>query len=118
MNQRYLIPLTAVFLLFLLAYAGVEGLGLQVVFGVLIPYLAVAAFLIGFVIKVKGWADSAVPFRIPTTCGQQKSLPWIKQNTFDNPNTSTGVFVRVLLEIFSFRSLFRHTKEAYNHRCS
>ena len=61
MNQRYLIPLTAVFLLFLLAYAGVEGLGLQVVFGVLIPYLAIAAFLIGFVIKVKGWAASAVP---------------------------------------------------------
>lgn len=118
MNQRYLIPLTAVFLLFLLAYTGVEGLGLQVVFGVLIPYLAVAAFLIGFVIKVKGWAASAVPFRIPTTCGQQKSLPWIKQNTIDNPNTSTGVFVRMLLEIFAFRSLFRNTKAAFNRHAS
>ncbi len=118
MNQRYLIPLTAVFLLFLLAYTGVEGLGLQVVFGVLIPYLAIAAFLIGFVIKVKGWAASAVPFRIPTTCGQQKSLPWIKQNTIDNPNTSAGVFVRMLLEIFAFRSLFRNTKAAFNRNAS
>lgn len=118
MNQRYLIPLTAVFLLFLLAYTGVEGLGLQVIFGVLIPYLAVAAFLIGFVIKVKGWAASAVPFRIPTTCGQQKSLPWIKQNTIDNPNTSAGVFVRMLLEIFAFRSLFRNTKAAFNRQAS
>ena len=118
MNQRYLIPLTAVFLLFLVAYTGVEGAGLQVVFGVLIPYLAVAVFLVGFVLKVMGWASSAVPFRIPTTCGQQKSLPWIKQNTIDNPNTSAGVFVRMVLEIFVFRSLFRNTKAAFNRNAS
>jgi len=118
MNQRYLIPLTAVFLLFLVAYLGVEGAGLQVVFGVVFPYLAVAAFLIGFVLKVMGWAASAVPFRIPTTCGQQKSLPWVKQNCIDNPDTSTGVFVRMVLEIFLFRSLFRNTKAAFNRNAS
>jgi len=114
MNQKYLIPLTTVFLLFLVAYTGVEGAGLHRFFGIVIPYLAVLAFLAGFVYKVLGWASSAVPFRIPTTCGQQKSLPWIKQNCIDNPDTSKGVCVRMVLEIFLFRSLFRNTKAAFN----
>jgi len=114
MNQKYLIPLTTVFLLFLVAYTGVEGAGLHRFFGIVIPYLAVLAFLAGFVYKVLGWASSAVPFRIPTTCGQQKSLPWIKQNCIDNPDTSTGVLLRMVLEIFLFRSLFRNTKAAFN----
>lgn len=114
MNQKYMLPLAGVFLLFLLAYAGVEGAGLQWFFGIVIPYLAVIAFLYGFVNRVMGWASSAVPFRIPTTCGQQKSLPWIKQNWIDNPDTASGVFIRMLLEIFLFRSLFRNTKAAFN----
>jgi nitrate reductase gamma subunit len=118
MNQKYLIPLTAVFLLFLVAYTGVEGAGLQWFFGIVFPYVAVIAFLTGFVYKVLGWASSAVPFRIPTTCGQQKSLPWIKQNTIDNPDTSAGVFMRMILEIFLFRSLFRNTKAAFNRNAS
>jgi nitrate reductase gamma subunit len=118
MNQKYLIPLTTVFLLFLIAYTGVQGAGLQVFFGIVFPYLAVIAFLIGFVVKVMGWASSAVPFRIPTTCGQQKSLPWIKQNCIDNPDTASGVFVRMILEIFLFRSLFRNTKAAFNRNVS
>ena len=118
MNQKYLIPLTTVFLLFLVAYTGVEGAGLQWFFGIVFPYLAVLAFLIGFVVKVMGWAASAVPFRIPTTCGQQKSLPWIKQNCIDNPDTASGVFVRMVLEIFLFRSLFRNTKAAFNRNVS
>ena len=118
MNQKYLIPLTAVFLLFIVAYTGVEGAGLHRFFGIVIPYLAILAFLAGFVYKVMGWASSAVPFRIPTTCGQQKSLPWIKQNCIDNPDTSTGVFIRMILEIFLFRSLFRNTKAAFNKNAS
>jgi nitrate reductase gamma subunit len=113
MTQKYLIPLAAVFLLFLVAYTG-SGAGLGWFFGIVFPYLAVIAFLVGFVIKVMGWARSAVPFRIPTTCGQQKSLPWIKQNRIDNPDTASGVFIRMLLEIFLFRSLFRNTKAAFN----
>jgi nitrate reductase gamma subunit len=113
MTQKYLIPLAAVFLLFLAAYAG-AGAGLGWFFGIVFPYLAVIAFLAGFVIKVMGWAASAVPFRIPTTCGQQKSLDWIKQNRIDNPDTASGVFLRMLLEIFTFRSLFRNTKAAFN----
>ncbi len=118
MNQKYLIPLTTVFLLFLVAYTGVEGAGLQWFFGFVFPYVAIIAFLAGFIYKVLGWAASAVPFRIPTTCGQQKSLPWIKQNSIDNPDTSTGVFVRMVLEIFLFRSLFRNTKAAFNRNAS
>ncbi len=118
MNQKYLIPLTTVFLLFLVAYTGVEGAGLHRFFGIVIPYLAVLAFLAGFVYKVLGWASSAVPFRIPTTCGQQKSLPWIKQNCIDNPDTSTGVCLRMVLELFLFRSLFRNTKAAFNKNAS
>jgi nitrate reductase gamma subunit len=118
MNQKYLIPLTTVFLLFLVAYTGVEGAGMQWFFGIVFPYLAVLAFLVGFVLKVMGWAASAVPFRIPTTCGQQKSLPWIKQNCIDNPDTASGVFVRMVLEIFLFRSLFRNTKAAFNRNVS
>ena len=118
MNQKYLIPLTAVFLLFLVAYTGVEGAGLQWFFGIVFPYVAIIAFLAGFIYKVLGWASSAVPFRIPTTCGQQKSLPWIKQNTIDNPDTTTGVFLRMVLEIFLFRSLFRNTKAAFNRNAS
>ncbi len=118
MNQKYLVPLVAVFLLFLIAYTGVEGAGLQWFFGIVFPYLAVIAFLAGFVKKVMGWAASAVPFKIPTTCGQQKSLPWIKQNAIDNPDTTAGVFVRMLLEILVFRSLFRNTKAAFNRNAS
>ena len=114
MKQKYMLPLTGVFLLFLLAYAGVEGAGMQWFFGIVVPYAAVLAFLAGFVYRVMGWASSAVPFRIPTTCGQQKSLPWIKQNRIDNPDTTAGVFVRMVLEIFLFRSLFRNTKAAFN----
>jgi nitrate reductase gamma subunit len=118
MNQKYLIPLTAVFVLFLVAYTGVEGAGLHGFFGYFIPYLALIIFIAGFVYKVLGWTASAVPFRIPTTCGQQHSLPWIKQNKVDNPNTSTGVIVRMILEIFLFRSLFRNTKAAFNRNAS
>ncbi len=114
MNQKYLIPLTAVLVLFLAAYVLVEGAGLQWFFGIVVPYVSLLAFLVLFVMKVMGWARSAVPFRIPTTCGQQKSLPWIKQNKIDNPDTAGGVFVRMLLEIFLFRSLFRNTKAAFN----
>ncbi|MFO7496874.1 MAG: sulfate reduction electron transfer complex DsrMKJOP subunit DsrM, partial [Desulfobacterales bacterium] len=48
--------------------------------------------------------------RIPTTCGQQMSLPWIKQNKIDNPSTTWGVIARMFFEIVLFRSLFRNTR--------
>ena len=102
-------PLIIVIALIALAYVGV-GIGLTALFAVVIPYIAIAVFLIGFIYKVINWAKSPVPFRIPTTSGQQKSLPWIKQNKFDNPYTTVGVVVRMALEILLFRSLFKNTQ--------
>ncbi len=110
MNVKYMFSLMAVILLFLLAYAGVEVAGLQVVFGIVIPYAALAVFIMGFANRVMCWAYSPVPFRIPTTCGQQTSLPWIKQAKIDCPSTTGGVIVRMILEITVFRSLFRNLK--------
>jgi nitrate reductase gamma subunit len=51
-----------------------------------------------------------VPFRITTTCGQQKSMPWIKHARIDNPSTKFTTFIRMALEILTFRSLFRNTR--------
>ena len=110
MNVKYMYSLLAVLVLFLLAYVGTEGLGLQVIFGIIVPYLAIIAFAVGVISKVMGWARSAVPFRIPTTCGQQKSLPWIKSAVIDNPTSKGAVVIRMLLEILFFRSLFRNTR--------
>ena len=109
MNVNYMFSLLAVIVLIILAYVGVEGAGLQVLFGVIIPYIAVFIFIAGFVYRVMDWARSPVPFRIPSTCGQQKSLPWIKENKIDNPFTAGGVIVRMFFEILFFRSLFRNT---------
>ena len=110
MNKHYLSSLLAVFVLALIAYLGSSIGPLQWLFGVFIPYLAVLVFIGGFVSRVMGWSKSAVPFRIPTTCGQQKSMPWIKQAKIDNPTTGFGVFIRMALEILTFRSLFRNTR--------
>ena len=59
--------------------AGQVG-GLRGVFGTYIPYAAIAVFLGGISWRVIRWAKSPVPFRIPTTTGQQKSLDWIKSS--------------------------------------
>ena len=104
------ISLFVVVVLVLLAMVGAGVAGLQFVFGVIVPYAAIAIFLLGFVYRVLKWARSPVPFRIPTTCGQQKSLPWIKSNNLENPHTTWGVLGRMALEVLFFRSLFRNTK--------
>ncbi len=79
-------------------------------FGAVIPYAAILTFLIGLSWRVVRWARTPVPFRIPTTCGQQKSLPFLKHARLENPFTKAGVVGRMALEIFLFRSLFRNTK--------
>jgi len=109
MNARYMLSLIAVIVLFLIAWAG-TAIGLQFVFGIIIPYLALLTFIVGFVYKVMGWSRSAVPFRIPTTGGQQKSLPWVKHSMLDCPATKWQVVARMALEILTFRSLFRNTR--------
>lgn len=110
MNKNFFISLCAVLILCLIAYLGAKGPGGQYLFGVIIPGITVIIFIVGFIMKMLNWAKSPVPFRIPSTCGQQKSLPWIKPATFDNPFSQFGVFGRLILEAFFFRSLFRNTK--------
>ncbi len=102
--------LLAVIFLCSFSYAGVRAVGLQTLFGVVIPYAAVTIFLLGFIYRIAKWASSPVPFRIPTTSGQQKSLPWIKHERFDSPFTGFETVIRMFLEVFLFRSLFRNTK--------
>ena len=108
--MRILVPLAAVVALFLVALAGVDLLGWRWLFGAAIPYAAATVFVLGVVLKVLGWARSPVPFRTPTTCGQQKSLSWIEQSKVENPSTMWGVIARMALEVLCFRSLFRNTK--------
>jgi nitrate reductase gamma subunit len=109
MNKKYMISFLAVFILFLIAWVGVS-IGLQVVFGVIIPYLAIITFVAGFAVKVMGWARSTVPFAIPTTGGQAKTLAWIPHAAIDNPSSRWAVVARMALEILTFRSLFRNTR--------
>ena len=94
----------------LLGYVGGKVTGLNTVFGMLIPYAALAIFIFGVMYRVLKWASSYVPFRIPTTCGQNRSLEWIKPAKYDNPTSTWGVLVRMTLEVLFFRSLFRNTK--------
>ncbi len=110
MNKNYMVSLIAVILLFLIAWVGTQNLDLRFLFGVILPYLAVILFVYGIVRRVTGWAKSPVPFSIPTTCGQQKSMPWIQPNAIDNPSSKAAVIIRMFLEIVCFRSLFRNTK--------
>lgn len=91
-------------------FAGVKVAGMTHFFAVVVPYTAILLFLFGFVLKVLRWGRSPVPFRIPTTAGQQLSLPWIKQSKLDNPSTKLQVVARMVLEVLLFRSLFRNTK--------
>ncbi len=102
--------LFAVALLILVPIAGAGWGNFRFLFGIVLPYAALAVFLAGFVYRVIRWAMAPVPFRIPTTCGQQKSLPWIKAARFENPHSTAGVIGRIATEVLLFRSLFRNTK--------
>jgi nitrate reductase gamma subunit len=102
--------LVAVLTLILVVFFGVKSAHLEYLFGVYIPYAAMCTFFLGFIYRIVYWARSPVPFRIPTTGGQQFSLPWVKQAKLDNPSDTKGTIVRMLLEILLFRSLFRNTK--------
>ncbi|MHC4695450.1 MAG: sulfate reduction electron transfer complex DsrMKJOP subunit DsrM [Planctomycetota bacterium] len=107
--MKVLVSLVAVGGLFLLGLLGAQP-GMGWVFGVVLPYLAVALFIGGLIYRVMSWANVPVPFRIPTTCGQQKSLAWIKQQKLENPHNTLTVIGRMALEVLFFRSLLRNTK--------
>lgn len=102
--------LLAVVALVVISLLGTGVIGLTTLFGVVIPYLAILIFIVGFVWRVLEWAKIPVPFRIPTTCGQAKSLPWMKREKLDCPHTTWEVIGRMALEVLLFRSLFRNTK--------
>src|SRR4030043_665191 len=104
------LSLAAVLAVMLAAYVGTGVLDARFLFGTLLPYAAIAPFLIGFISRIVGWAKSPAPFRMPTTCGQQKSLEWIPPARLDSPHDTTGVIGRMALEILCFRSLFRDMK--------
>ena len=108
--MKILLPFFAVITLILVVVAGVQFADLSFFFGVVVPYAALAIFTAGIIYRVVKWASSPVPFCIPTTCGQMKSFPWIRQNKLENPSTTLGVIGRMALEVFCFRSLFRNVK--------
>ncbi|MFC2149896.1 sulfate reduction electron transfer complex DsrMKJOP subunit DsrM [Calditrichota bacterium] len=104
-----LVALIFMGILVLIPLVGAGGGNAHWLFAYGIPYAAITVFLIGFVTKILGWANSPVPFRIPTTSGQQKSLPWIEQSKLESPSNAWQTFLRMALEILFFRSLFRNT---------
>ncbi len=108
--MKAIISFIAVLVLAAIAYVGVEVMHQYVLFGVVIPYLAVATFIIFMVARILKWGSRPNPFRIPTTCGQQKSFTWIKHSKIENPSGVPGVLARMALEVFFFRSLFRNLK--------
>lgn len=108
--MNVLFSLAVVGVLVAIGYVGALVPALAPVLGVVLPYAAILIFIGGFVWKIVDWARSPVPFRIPTTCGQEKTHPWIKSNYFDSPHDTLGVIGRMLAEVLFFRSLFRNTK--------
>jgi nitrate reductase gamma subunit len=108
--MKLLSALAAVVILVVVGLAGGSSGSLQFPLGVVIPYLAVATFIVGVVMRVVTWARSPVPYRIPTTCGQQKALDWIPCDETEAPSGTAGVLKRMFLEVFLFRTLFRNTR--------
>lgn len=108
--MKYAFSFLAVIALILIAWLGSQVPGMPYLFGVALPYLAMMIFLGGCIYRVVQWGKSPVPFSIQTTCGQGKSLDFIKHNRLEAPDTLPEVVARMFLEIVMFRSLFRNTK--------
>jgi nitrate reductase gamma subunit len=80
----------------------------RIFFGLVVPYAALVTFLIGVTYRSLQWARAPVPFRIPTTCGQQRSLPWIRSSWLESPHTGFAAACRVATEALTLRSLWRN----------
>jgi len=104
------LALLLVIILALIPYMGIAWAGLGHVFGIAVPYAAISIFVFGGIYRIVKWAKAPVPFKIPTTAGQQKSLSWIRHDKLENPYTLSQVIGRMAVEIFLFRSLFRNRK--------
>ena len=94
--------------LILLPWIGVRNFHLTYLFGVVFPYTAMVIFFLGVLARLLKWSRVPNPFSIPTTGGQQRSLHWIKPAGMDNPFTRGESLLRLLSEVFLFRSLFRN----------
>jgi nitrate reductase gamma subunit len=111
-KKHFMAALVAVLGLVVIAFVGVQA-NLQLLFGVVVPYMAVLIFFEGLVYRLIQWVRSPVPFKIPTTGAQNKSLPWIQRSLgekLDSPEDTKHVVGRMALEILAFRSLFRNTR--------
>ena len=85
-----LTALAAVLGLALAAWLGSQT-GLQMLLGFCIPALSAVLLAGGLIWKLLRWALTPVPFSIPTTGGQERSLPWIRHARLDAPATWAGV---------------------------
>jgi nitrate reductase gamma subunit len=94
----------------LIPWAGIAWLDLGYIFGIAVPYAAISVLIVGGIYRLVKWARAPVPFKIPTTAGQQKSLNWIRHDKLENPHTLSQVIGRMAVEVFLFRSLFRNRK--------
>lgn len=108
--MKVLKPLFLVIVLAIIPYVGVTLGKLDFLFGIIIPYAAVTILVLGMLWRLIDWVRRPVPFRIPTTCGQEQSLDWIRTNPLESPSNPFMAAMRVLSEVFFFRSLFRNTK--------
>jgi nitrate reductase gamma subunit len=108
--MKALIALLAAAVLLGAVWAGVGLAGQEYLFGIVVPYAAIALFLAGMIYRVLLWAGTPVPFRIPTACGQQRSLPWMRRDRLESPSSTLEVVGRMALEVLLFRSLFRNTR--------
>jgi nitrate reductase gamma subunit len=109
--MKVIVSFVAVLVLAAIGFIGGSAGGAsKYLFGVIVPYAAFAVFVLFLIVRILKWASSPVPFRIPTTTGQQKSLPWIKDSKIESPSTGLGVIGRMALEVLVFRSLFRNVK--------
>jgi nitrate reductase gamma subunit len=108
-NLAFYGSLLLVTVILFLPVAGIWA-GMEVFFGIVVPYVSIFIFLAGILYRILIWARTPVPYRIPTTAGQQRSLPWIRPNNLENPSNLVGVIGRMILEVLFFRSLFRNLR--------
>ena len=92
MNQSFpggkaVLPLVAVAAIAGVAAAAGAVAGTRELVAIALPYAAFAALVLGLSWRVVRWSLAPVPFRIPTVCGQQKSLPWIRSSALESPHT-------------------------------
>lgn len=106
----FIVACILVIALAVFAYVGTALLGMTTFFGVILPYVAFAIFIVGVIYRILNWGKSPVPFNIATTCGQAKSFDFIKHNPIETPTTKAGLFARMFMEVLFFRSLFRNSK--------